>query len=283
MVVPGIVISNSRSQARPTVLQLQCKFCGKRKTVASQIGQPLSLPIQCDSQKLQEEKADNPVTLLNPTASSAPTSKCGPNPYMILGDECEYVDQQLIKLQEAPEETPTGKLPAHLSISAERYLVSRAPAGTRVIAVGIYTVSGSAGFGHSIGDAVRPAYLQLVGLVLNSAGAGRSIFTFTREEEQKFIEFSRLPNVYEMISKSIAPAIYGHEDKKKAIAALLFGGSTKRLPDGMRIRGDINVLLLGDPGVAKSQFLKFVEKVAPVGIYTSGKGKFLRFFNMIYR
>lgn len=61
-------------------------------------------------------------------------------------------------------------------------------------------------------------------------------------------------------------------DIKKAITCLLFGGSKKVLPDGMRLRGDISVLLLGDPGTAKSQLLKFVEKVAPIAVYTSGKG-----------
>ena len=63
-----------------------------------------------------------------------------------------------------------------------------------------------------------------------------------------------------------------YADIKKAITCLLMGGSRKRLPDGMRLRGDINVLLLGDPSTAKSQFLKFVERAAPVGVYTSGKG-----------
>ena len=80
------------------------------------------------------------------------------------------------------------------------------------------------------------------------------------------------PDVYHKISRSIASAIYGHEDIKKAVACLLFGGSPKKLPDGMKLRGDINVLLLGDPSVAKSQFLKFVERVAPISVYTSGKG-----------
>lgn len=80
------------------------------------------------------------------------------------------------------------------------------------------------------------------------------------------------PLIYEKISKSIASAIYGHPDIKKAIACLLFGGSPKKLPDGMRLRGDINILLLGDPSTAKSQFLKFVERVAPISVYTSGKG-----------
>ena len=75
-----------------------------------------------------------------------------------------------------------------------------------------------------------------------------------------------------MVPKSIAPAIYGFEDVKKAVACLLFGGSRKILPDGLTRRGDINVLLLGDPGTAKSQILKFAERVAPIAVYTSGKG-----------
>ncbi|RQM08610.1 hypothetical protein DH86_00000326 [Scytalidium sp. 3C] len=83
---------------------------------------------------------------------------------------------------------------------------------------------------------------------------------------------SRRPDLYTTFANCIAPSIYGNQDIKKAIACLLLGGSKKILPDGMKLRGDINVLLLGDPGTAKSQLLKFVEKVAPIAIYTSGKG-----------
>jgi len=83
---------------------------------------------------------------------------------------------------------------------------------------------------------------------------------------------SRDPDLYKKLTQSIASAIYGHDDIKKAICCLMFGGSPKKLPDGMRLRGDINVLLLGDPSVAKSQFLKFVERLAPICVYTSGKG-----------
>ena len=79
-------------------------------------------------------------------------------------------------------------------------------------------------------------------------------------------------DIYENLCKSVAPSIYGHPDIKKAICCLLFGGCPKKLPDGMKLRGDINVLLLGDPSVAKSQFLKFVDRVAPISVYTSGKG-----------
>lgn len=104
-----------------------------------------------------------------------------------------------------------------------------------------------------------------------SAG-GFALPSISQEDEERIIQMSRMPDIYEKISSSIASAIYGHEDIKKAVACLLFGGSPKKLPDGMKLRGDINVLLLGDPSVAKSQFLKFVERVAPISVYTSGKG-----------
>jgi len=85
------------------------------------------------------------------------------------------------------------------------------------------------------------------------------------------------PNIREKIFNSVAPAIRASSkdviaDVKRAVACCLFGGSRKFLPDGTKMRGDINVLLLGDPGTAKSQFLKFAEKAAPIAVYTSGKG-----------
>jgi DNA replication licensing factor MCM7 len=80
------------------------------------------------------------------------------------------------------------------------------------------------------------------------------------------------PTIYNRLSQSIAPEIYGHEDVKKALLLLLVGGVTKTMGDGMKIRGDLNMCLMGDPGVAKSQLLKYISKVAPRGVYTTGKG-----------
>ena len=111
---------------------------------------------------------------------------------------------------------------------------------------------------------------------MNSDGTANSMGfamqNITEDDQEKFEDMKKQPDIYEKIAKSIAPSIFGHPDIKKAIACLLFGGCAKRLPDGMRLRGDINVLLLGDPSVAKSQFLKFVDRVAPISVYTSGKG-----------
>merc|ERR1719230_1182748 len=117
-------------------------------------------------------------------------------------------------------------------------------------------------------------YLRVVGLQVETEGSGRSSanLAFTQEDEESFRRLAAKPGVHETIAKSIAPSIFGSDDIKKSIACLLFGGSRKRLPDGLIRRGDINLLFLGDPGTAKSQLLKFVERVAPIAIYTSGKG-----------
>jgi DNA replication licensing factor MCM5 len=120
--------------------------------------------------------------------------------------------------------------------------------------------------------AIRNPYLRAVGITTDLDHTAKGSYIFSEEEEQEFLELSRRPDLYEALARSIAPSIYGNLDIKKAIVCLLMGGSKKILPDGMKLRGDINVLLLGDPGTAKSQLLKFTEKVSPIAIYTSGKG-----------
>lgn len=120
---------------------------------------------------------------------------------------------------------------------------------------------------------VRNPYIRVVGIEVSEMGSGvSSALSVTPEEEDVFRRLAATPDTYERVAKSIAPSIFGFEDIKKAITCLLFGGSRKRLPDGLTRRGDVNILLLGDPGTAKSQLLKFVERVAPIAVYTSGKG-----------
>jgi len=200
--------------------------------------------------------------------------ECGPAPYSVVPDECAFVDQQTLKLQEAPEAVPTGEMPRSVLLAMERGLVDRAPPGTRV---SVWTVvslfsAGGGGSGGTGGTSVKTVYLRVVGMQRDS-GSGDHV-TFTPREEEAFRLFARRPDVYSILSRSMAPSISGSYtvDIKKALTCQLFSGSRKHLPDGMRLRGDINVLLLGDPSMAKSQFLKYVTRVAPVGVYTSGKG-----------
>jgi len=166
-------------------------------------------------------------------------------------------------------------MPRNVLLSAERFLVDNASPGTRVAVMGIYSIFNSKGMNKSVGASnVRQPYIRIVGLRVLQDGSGRSNASFTPEEEEKFAALARDPNIYERMWSSVCPSISGDYtiDIKKAVCCLLFGGSRRILPDGMKLRGDINILLLGDPSTAKSQFLKFVEKVAPVGVYTSGKG-----------
>ncbi|MEM0316041.1 MAG: minichromosome maintenance protein MCM, partial [Archaeoglobaceae archaeon] len=97
-------------------------------------------------------------------------------------------------------------------------------------------------------------------------------FEITEADKERILALARSDDIYEKIVKTIAPSIYGYEDIKLAIALQLFGGVPKKLPDGTEIRGDIHILLVGDPGVAKSQLLRFVHRIAPRSIYTTGKG-----------
>eukprot|EP01066_Platyproteum_vivax_P014156 Platyproteum_vivax@DN6366_c0_g1_i3.p1 len=147
--------------------------------------------------------------------------------------------------------------------------------GTRVCLTAIYTSEDRT---HSQKGAtavnVKNAHLFVLGFDRDEMAAGRVGYsrTVAAEEEEAFRELARQPDVHDKIFKSIAPSIYGLDDVKKAVACLLFGGARKRLPDKTKLRGDINVLLLGDPSTAKSQFLKFSERASPIAVYTSGKG-----------
>lgn len=190
---------------------------------------------------------------------------CAPR-FVVMPDSCTYVDQQTLKLQEAPEVVPTGEMPRNIVLSMDRNLVDKVSPGTRVSVIGIASLYNNSR-GPASQGAVRSLYIKVVGVEVESEGAGRANTLFTPEEEQKFIEMAANPRIYDLLVTSLAPSISGDytEDIKKALACQLLGGSRKVLPDGMRLRGDINVLLLGDPSTAKSQFLKFIEKVAPVG------------------
>ncbi|EIW64546.1 ATP dependent DNA helicase [Trametes versicolor FP-101664 SS1] len=266
--IPGIVISASVLSSRATKLHLQCRACRSTKIIFPPSGlgglgggSDRGLPRVCDAPELENQKKDCPL-----------------DPYLIIHSKSAFTDHQTLKLQEAPDMVPVGELPRHMLLSADRYLTGQVVPGSRVIATGVYSTFQSAKNRTKGAAALRDPYLRVVHLEVSSpaagGGGGANPFgaQFTPEEEEEFGEMARSEGFYERFAKSVAPSIFGSLDIKKAITCLLMGGSKKILPDGMRLRGDINVLLLGDPGTAKSQLLKFVEKVAPIAVYTSGKG-----------
>merc|ERR1719273_2497707 len=258
--IPGIVVAASGIKAKATRISIQCRSC--RTTIPD-------IPIKAGLEGYQLPRKCN--------VEQAGRPACPLDPFYIVPDNCKCVDFQNLKLQEAPESVPHGEMPRHMQLYIDRSLVDVAVPGNRVSVIGIYSIREMAKIGRgkekgAVG--VKMPYLRVVGLAIDTEGAGRSSSNtvVTAEEEESFRMLAQKPDVYETISKSIAPSIFGSEDIKKSISCLLFGGSRKRLPDGLTRRGDINVLLLGDPGTAKSQLLKFVERVSPVSVYTSGKG-----------
>lgn len=172
-------------------------------------------------------------------------------------DQCRFVDQQTLKIQEPPETVPTGEMPRQMELTVERHLVDKIIPGTRVSVVGIVSVNQRGANGRS-GAAVKSQYIHVVGIMIQDDGPGRSSSSFTAEEDQELRMLARGPKFFDRLAASVAPSISGDytTDIKKAILCLLLAGSRKILPDGMKLRGDINVLLLGDPSTAKSQFLK---------------------------
>ena len=254
--VPGIIISASPLVSKATLLFLMCRSCRHllRLQVNSGFG-GVQAPTKCQA----------------PSVAGGAVNECPPNPYVVVHDRSIFVDQQVLKLQESPENVPVGEMPRNIILTADRTLTNRAIPGSRCTVLGVYSIYQSKVKAPGA-VAVRNPYVRAVGMELSSGQQSRDNAVFTEEEEEEFLALSRTPDLFSTFAQSIAPSIWGHEDIKRAIACLLVGGSKRLLPDNIRLRGDINVLLLGDPGTAKSQLLKFVEKVAPIAIYTSGKG-----------
>lgn len=254
--VAGITIAASRVKAKATYVTLLCKNCKNVKTVPCRPGLGGAIvPRSCDH---------------IPQPGEEP---CPIDPWIMVPDKSKYVDQQTLKLQENPEDVPTGELPRNILLSVDRHLVQTIVPGTRLTIMGIFSIYQAANSSTSKGAvAVRQPYIRVVGIEEVNDANSRGPAAFTPEEIEEFKKFASDADAYKNICSKIAPSIFGHEDVKRAMACLLFGGSRKILPDGVKLRGDINLLLLGDPSTAKSQFLKFVEKTAPIAVYTSGKG-----------
>lgn len=182
-------------------------------------------------------------------------------------NRCRFVDTQKLRIQESPEGLRGGEQPQMLDVDATDDITGLVAPGDRVVVNGILRSIQRVNYGQK--STLFDIYLEC-----NSIEVAEKEFeeiTITEEDEAEIMALARDPMVYKKIARSIAPTIYGTDDVKEAIALQLFGGITKDMPDGSRLRGDIHVLLVGDPGIAKSQILRYVVKLSPRGIYTAGK------------
>ncbi|CDF90682.1 ZYBA0S08-00452g1_1 [Zygosaccharomyces bailii CLIB 213] len=174
------------------------------------------------------------------------------------------------RVQELSQQVPVGHIPRSLAIHVNGALVRTLSPGDVVDITGIFLPAPYTGFKALKAGLLTETYLEAQ--YVRQHKKKFATFEMTSEVRQRVTEMISEGNIYERLAKSIAPEIYGHLDVKKALLLLLVGGVDKRVGDGMKIRGDINVCLMGDPGVAKSQLLKAIIKISPRGIYTTGKG-----------
>jgi len=206
--------------------------------------------------------------LMSPSKCTNPDCKATGG-FEFVQEESEFIDSQEIRIQEYPEELPPGQTPRSLNIQlVGRDLVDVAQPGDRVYVVGIVRAEAKS---YPRSGKLRAFGLYLDANYIDTRSKEPEAIEITPEEERKILEIAKDPNVHDKIIRSIAPSIYGYEHIKEAIMYLLFGGVPKHLPD-INIRGELNILLVGDPGTAKSQLLRYVPKIAPRGLYTSGRG-----------
>ncbi len=189
---------------------------------------------------------------------------CGGRSFRLLQEESEFLDTQTTKLQEPLENLSGGEQPRQINVVLEDDLVDTITPGD------IIRITGTL---KTVRDEQTKLFKNYI--YCNYIEALEQEFEelqISEEDEEKIKTLAKDPDVYNKIINSTAPSIQGYREVKEAIALQLFGGAAKELEDKTRIRGDIHILIVGDPGIGKSQMLKYVSKLAPRGIYTSGKG-----------
>ena len=203
-----------------------------------------------------------------PSTAAYPTQDDDGNPLQTEFGLSRYKDHQTMSVQEMPEKAPAGQLPRSVDIIVDNDLVDLTKPGDRVQIIGSYRCMPGKQGGYTTGS------FRTVLIANNVVLLSKEVTpTITGDDVQKCKKFSKQKgDVFEMLAKSLAPSIHGHEYIKKALLCQLLGGVEKNLPNGSRLRGDINVLLMGDPSVAKSQLLRYVLHTAPRAITTTGRG-----------
>ncbi|XP_077989716.1 zygotic DNA replication licensing factor mcm3-like [Glandiceps talaboti] len=225
----------------------------------------------CPATKKTMERKYTDLTSLDafPSSSVYPTKDDDGNLLETEYGLSTYKDHQTLSIQEMPEKAPAGQLPRSVDIIVDNDLVDKCKPGDRVQIIGIYRCLPSKKGGYTSGT------FRTILLANNIKTLSKEVSPlFSADDVAKIKKFSRnkKEDVFEVLARSLAPSIHGHEYIKKAVLCMLLGGTEKILENGTRLRGDINVLLIGDPSTAKSQMLRYVLHTAPRALPTTGRG-----------
>ncbi|WP_407463493.1 ATP-binding protein [Methanobrevibacter sp.] len=234
----GIVRKTDEIRPRIEVGKFECRGCMRIHEVEQSSGNHIMEPSLC--------------------------GECGGRSFRLLQEESKYIDTQSARMQEPLENLSGGTEPKQMLMVLEDDLVDELNPGDKVRITGTlktFREERSGKFKNYIYvNHIEPLEQEFEELELSE------------EDEEKILELSKDPHIHDKIINSTAPSIKGHRDVKEAIALQLFGGTVQQLEDGTRLRGDLHILIVGDPGIGKSQILKYVSKLAPRSVYTSGKG-----------
>ncbi|RLI76077.1 AAA family ATPase [Archaeoglobales archaeon] len=238
--VEGLIRKATAINPFATVVAFECRVCGNTmyKPVDFQPKAKLKPPYECKRCK-SKGKFDH------------------------VYEKSTFKDTQIITIQDYPENLRGGEEPILINVFLREDLTGIVNPGDRVFINGIVHVIES-------DKALSQVYIEANSI--EPIEKEYEEIDISDEEKKKIIELSKDPDIVDKIIKSIAPSIYGYEKIKEAIALQLFSGVPKTLADGTRKRGDIHILLVGDPGIAKSVVLRWVRNVAPRAVYTTGKG-----------
>lgn len=208
--------------------------------------------------------------IISITSSVYPTQDKDGNPLETEFGLSTYKDHQTISLQEMPEKAPMGQLPRSVELVLDHDLVDRIKPGDRVQIVGVYRALATSSTGQSSSSGV----FKTVVLVNNIQILGRDVshLTFSPQDVRTIRTLAKRPDILSVLGRSFAPSIHGHDIIKKALALQQLSGCEKNLQNGTHLRGDINVLMVGDPSTAKSQLLRSAMTIAPLAVSTTGKG-----------
>ena len=204
------------------------------------------------------------------TAAIYPTEDLDGNKLTTEYGYSTYRDHQKISVQEMPETAPAGQLPRSVDVILDDDLVDLTKPGDRIQIVGVYRALGGAGNASAsfrtviLANSVYPLHARSTGVASQEKLTDQDIRNINRLSKDK--------KIFEILSNSLAPSIYGFEYIKKAVLLMLLGGVEKNLDNGTHLRGDINILMVGDPSTAKSQILRFVLNTASLAIATTGRG-----------
>lgn len=247
--IKGIVTRASDVKPHIVVCTYICDTCSAE--IFHEINDPIYMPlVECPSKRCKGNNSNGKLFM------------------QIRGSR--FIKYQELRIQELPDQVPVGHIPRAMTVKCRGELTRQCGPGDIITISGIFSTVKNRGYNAIRAGLQTETYLEASNIEKQKKGYDDLVMD---DETVMLVKgIANDPDPYSKLAKSIAPEIYGHEDVKKALLLQLISGVTRTLPDGMKIRGDINICLMGDPGVAKSQLLKHIASVAPRGHYTTGKG-----------